>query len=82
MTKTYELINKLPENPEQLITWIVYNKDMIKSAETLISQIRGEEYMNKVEVVSLGDKDVRKNKNPLSVYLDPQLFNYIGNGNV
>jgi len=82
MTKTYELINKLPENPEQLITWIVYNKDMIKSAETLISQIRGEEYMNKVEVVSLGDEDVRKNKNPLSVYLDPQLFNYIGNGNV
>lgn len=82
MTKTYELINKLPENPEQLITWIVYNKDMIKSAETLISQIRGEEYMNKVEVVSLGDEDVRKNKNPLNVYLDPQLFNYLGNGNV
>lgn len=36
MTKTYELINKLPENPEQLITWIVYNKDMVKSAERLI----------------------------------------------
>jgi hypothetical protein len=82
MIKTYELINKLPENPEQLITWIVYNQDMVKSAETLISQLRGEDYMNKVEVVSLDDDKFKKNRNPLSVYLDPQLFNYIGNGNV
>lgn len=82
MIKTYKLINKLPENPEHLITWIVYNQDMVKSAESLISRLRGEDYMNKVEVVSLDDNKFKKNINPLSVYLDPQLFDYIGNGNV
>lgn len=82
MTKTYELINKLPENPEQLITWIVYNKDMVKSAERLISQLRGEAYLKNIEVVSLGDSSVKRNKNPQNVYLDPQLYYYVGNGNV
>lgn len=78
MKQTYDLINRLPENPNTKLTWVVYNDDMIEPAKILIAQLRGPDYVKNVNVVSVGSQIDKFSK----VYLDPQLHNYLGNGNV
>lgn len=75
--KTVAAIERLPENPDRKIHWVVYNKDMIKYTENLIAEIRGKDYLkNHVKVVSLEKKQGANN----SIYLDPMLLDHIGNG--
>jgi hypothetical protein len=77
--KQHYLVQKFPENPTQPILWVVYNEDMIPSAKKLIESIRGKEYLQKfVNVVSIDNQDKDRN---CTVYLDPLLYNYLGNGN-
>jgi hypothetical protein len=75
--KTVAAIERLPEDPDKKIYWVVYNKDMIKYTEKLIAEIRGKDYLKKhVKVVSLEKKQGANN----SIYLDPMLLDHIGNG--
>ena len=72
--KTAEMIQNLPE---QELTWVVYNANMISYAQMLIIQYRGLEFFDKyVKVVSRDRADGAKG----TMYFDPNLFNYIGNG--
>ena len=73
--KTAELIQRLPEEE---ITWVVYNANMIQHAANLIIQYRGFDYYQKyVNVISCDNPEevVRG-----ALYLDPELHNLIGNG--
>lgn len=75
--KTVAAIERLPENPDRKIYWVVYNKDMIKYTENLIAEIRGKDYLKQhVKVVSIEKKQGANN----SIYLDPMLLDHIGNG--
>ncbi len=75
--KTVAAIERLPEDPDKKICWVVYNKDMIKFTENLIAEIRGKDYLKKhVKVVSIEKKQGANN----SIYLDPMLLDHIGNG--
>ena len=73
--KTAELIQRLPDEE---LTWVVYNANMIQYAETLIILNRGIEFFEKyVNVISCDNPEevVRG-----ALYLDPSLHNLIGNG--
>lgn len=75
--KTVAAIERLPNEPTNKICWVVYNKDMIKYTEKLISEIKGEDYLKKyVKVVSIEKKSGANN----TIYLDPMLHDHIGNG--
>jgi len=75
--KTVAAIERLPENPDRKIYWVVYNKDMIKYTENLIAEIKGKDYLKQhVKVVSIEKKQGANN----SIYLDPMLLDHIGNG--
>jgi DNA-binding LacI/PurR family transcriptional regulator len=72
--KTVEHVLDLPE---ENLTWVVYNEDMIGFAEMMIISLRGLEYFDKyVKVVSRDDSTGAKGK----LYFDPKLFELIGNG--
>ena len=73
--KTVELIRRLPEEE---VTWVVYNANMVQYAETQIILNRGIEFFEKyVNVISCDNPEevVR-----CALYLDPSLFDLIGNG--
>lgn len=63
--------------PEQELTWVVYNANMISYAQCLIIQYRGLEFFDKyVKVISRDCADGAKG----ILYFDPDLFNLVGNG--
>ena len=73
--KTAELIQRLSEAE---LTWVVYNANMIQHAASLIIQYRGFDYYQKyVNVISCDNPEevVRG-----ALYLDPGLYDLIGNG--
>lgn len=71
--KTVQMIYNLPEEP---VTWVCYNEDMVPYYERLISEIKGTEYFSKyVTVVSIS-----ATRNNSKVYLDPTLYDLMGNG--
>jgi hypothetical protein len=79
--KHFQAISHLPDNPRKRIYWIVYNSDMIKYVETLIKEIKGQEYLdNNVTVVSKSDPSHDRAKG--TIYFDPSLLDLLGNGNV
>ena len=72
--KTVEAVLNLPE--EQL-TWVVYNANMVQSAATMMIVLRGLDFLDEyVTIVSRECGDGANGK----LYFDPNLFNYIGNG--
>ena len=72
--KTVEIIMNLPEED---LTWVVYNANMVQSAVTLIVSLRGMEFFdNYVTVVSRECGDGAHGK----LFFDPNIFNLIGNG--
>lgn len=72
--KTVEAILTLPEEE---LTWVVYNANMVQSAVILIISIRGLDFFDDyVKVISRECSDGAKGK----LYFDPNLFNLIGNG--
>lgn len=68
-------ILSLPEGKP--ILWIVYNTDMVKGTMKLIAELRGEEFLDKVKVVSR----MNSSKYTGSIYFDPVLLDLLGNGN-
>lgn len=73
--KTAELIQRLPEEE---LTWVVYNANMIQHASNLIIQYRGAEYFDRyVNVISCDNYEEAVRG---ALYLDPCLFDLIGNG--
>lgn len=75
--KQTKMIESLPNNPNKLIIWIVYNEDMVDQAEKRIRYIKGDEYMSKIKVVPR----TRASKWNGHIYFDPNLYDLIGNGN-
>lgn len=72
--KTVDAILNLPE--EQL-TWVVYNANMVQSAVTMIISLRGLDFFDDyVKVVSRECGDGAQGH----LYFDPNLFNLVGNG--
>jgi hypothetical protein len=81
MSKVEHAIRSLPEAPVKHIYWIVYNRDMIEYTKSIVSSIRGQDYLDEyVTVVAKGDST--KDRVNGSVYFDPNLLDLLGNGNV
>jgi hypothetical protein len=71
-------ILSLPDSIEgKSILWIVYNNDMVKGTMKLIAQLRGEEFLKNVKVVSRMDSSKYNGR----IYFDPVLLDLLGNGN-
>lgn len=68
----------LPSNPEKHIYWVVYNEDMVKFTEDRIKELRGDDFMTNITVVAKGEPT--KDRSNGSLYFDPLLMDYIGNG--
>lgn len=72
-----ELIRKFPQDPFDPILYVVYNESMIPDAETLISIIHGEEYVNKyVRVVAFDTSMPADKSKKYQVYIDPLVYTY------
>ena len=72
--KTVEAVLNLPNED---LTWVVYNANMVSSAQMMIISLRGLDYFDKyVRVVSRDSSDGAQGK----LYFDPKLFQLIGNG--
>ena len=72
--KTVETVLSLPE---QKLTWVVYNANMVQSAVTMIVSLRGIEFFDEyVKVISRECGDGAQG----ALYFDPNIFNLIGNG--
>lgn len=72
--KTYRAIMSLPEQP---VTWVCYNDDMIPYYQKLIAELRGSEYVDKyVTIISTGARGHMYDR----VHLDPVLHELKGNG--
>lgn len=70
-------VAKLPNEPTEKITWVVYNDDHIEKTKQLIDEIKGDGYCKKYcNVVSR----TSANREDRQVYYDPRLLNHIGNG--
>ena len=71
-------ILSLPESMDgKPIVWIVYNNDMVKGTMMLIAELRGEEFLSKIKVVSKMNSSRYNGR----IYFDPVLLDLLGNGN-
>jgi len=75
--KTVDAILRLPEED---VTWIVYNSNMVASATTLIIKLRGIDYFSKYVRVASRDIDDIESCGAAKLYYEPKMFDYIGNG--
>ena len=72
--KTVKAIQNLPEEE---LTWVVYNANMVNATVCLIADLRGTVFAtNYVHVVSRECGDGAQGP----MYFDPKLFDLIGNG--
>lgn len=78
ISKVEAAIRSLPDTPHKHIYWIVYNSEMIPYTESLITSIKGEEYLEHITVVNKGDSS--KNREHGTIWFDPGLLDIIGNG--
>lgn len=76
--KVVAAIQNMPTTPKSKICWIVYNDDMVEYTKTMISDIKGKEYLDKYVIVVA--KGALAPKVPHTVYFDPGLQDLIGNG--
>ena len=66
--------------PEEDVTWVVYNANMVAAATTLIIKLRGIDYFSKYVRVASRDIDDIESCGAAKLYYEPKLFDYIGNG--
>lgn len=72
--KTVDAVLNLPEEE---LTWVVYNANMVQAAVTLIVSIRGIDFLDDyVTIVSRECGDGARGK----LYFDPNMFKLLGNG--
>ncbi len=74
MMYSTELIRKFPKEPERPILYVVYNDDMVESAQFLVATIHGFPYLKHVTVVPFD----KRPKTGLSyeTYIDPTVYTY------
>ena len=80
--RAIEIIEKFPAKPTNNIIYVVYNDDMIRASEELIAEVHGMEYMQKYVLVT-SNTNLPKEKFAASnctIYFDPSLHDYNGNG--
>jgi hypothetical protein len=88
--RTIKLIEALPDEPDNKIVWVVYNKDMIANAKQQIIEVKGQDYFDKYVTVTSGGDEVSGRKvtsviidevpSKSSMYFDPMLHAMKGNG--
>lgn len=78
--KVHNAIERLPQNPDRHIYWIVYNQDMVKYTEDMIAEVKGREYLNQ-HVTVVAKTDPSKERTTGTVYFDPGLMDLLSNGN-
>jgi hypothetical protein len=72
--KTVEAVLALPEEE---LTWVVYNANMVQNAVTLIVSLRGIDFFDDyVKVISRECGDGARG----ALYFDPHVFKLLGNG--
>jgi len=72
--KTVETILALPE---EKLTWVVYNANMVQSAVTMFVSLRGMDFFDDyVKVISRQCSDGAHG----ALYFDPNIYKLIGNG--
>jgi hypothetical protein len=72
--KTVEAVLALPE---EKLTWVVYNANMVQTAVTLIISLRGMDFFDDyVKVISRECGDGAQG----ALYFDPHVFKLLGNG--
>ena len=64
--------------PDEKLTWVVYNANMVRLARVLIISLRGLKFFN--EYVRVISRDQKCTSTHGKVYFDPNLFNLMGNG--
>ena len=75
--KTVDAILRLPEED---ITWVVYNANLVPTATRLIIELRGVDYFSKYVRVASRDIDDIESCGAATVYYDPKMFEHLGNG--
>ena len=75
--KTVDAILRLPDED---ITWVVYNANLVPTATNLIIALRGVEYFSKYIRVASRDVDDIASCGEAKVYYDPKMFELLGNG--
>lgn len=77
--RSIEAIEKFPADPQAKIVYVVYNRDMVRATESLIAEVHGKQYRDEhVRVVPMGNN--LSFAEPCSIYFDPALHDYKGNG--
>ena len=73
-------VDRILTLPEEDVTWVVYNANMVGAHTSLIIELRGIEYFSKFVRVAARDIDDIESCGKSRIYFEPNLFNYIGNG--
>lgn len=73
-------VDRILTLPEEDVTWVVYNANMVGAHTSLIIELRGIEYFSKFVRVASRDIDDIESCGKGRIYFEPNLFNYIGNG--
>ena len=64
--------------PNEELTWVVYNTNMISLAQMLIIALRGLKFFD--DYVRVVSHDQKCTSTHGKVYFDPNIFNLMGNG--
>ena len=75
--KTVDAVLNLPE---ENVTWVVYNENLIPTAVSMIIALRGLNYFDKYVRVASRDVDDIDSCGVAKVYYDPNMFKLLGNG--
>ena len=73
--KTVEVILSMPD---EKLTWVVYNANMVSLAQMLIIALRGLKFFD--EYVRVVSRDQNCAATHGKLYFDPNIFNLMGNG--
>ena len=78
---TTKLIKSLPKDPNGQIFWIVYNSDLVNQAKDNIAEIKGQDYLEHVNVVAMDKMKISYPDIPYyNLYYDPSVYKLLGNG--
>jgi hypothetical protein len=69
-----ELIRKFPADPVKPILYVVYNEDMVESAQFLVASIHGFPYLKHVTVTAFDNRP--KDGVNYDLYIDPTVYTY------
>lgn len=74
---TEDMIKILPDDPIG-VKVVVYNEDMIVGMQKILENIRGFDYSMNIEIITR--EQLLSFDNRLNVFIDPMVYDHIGNG--